>query len=205
VFYPKLDSYISQRILEFDQIPAERKTALGKLARFVDERQKAGERVELVFICTHNSRRSHIAQIWAQTAARYHGITDVQTFSGGTEATAFNTRAVAAMKRSGFEIDEESPGSNPTYNVRFDSDLPPMSVFSKVYDQEPNPTRHFGAVMTCSRADEACPVVAGASFRISIPYDDPKEFDGTNEEALKYDESCRRISREMLFVFSRLT
>jgi arsenate reductase len=205
MLYPKLDSYVSQRISELDQIPAERKAGLEKLARYVEESKKGGEGAKLVFICTHNSRRSHMSQIWAQAAAQYYGVTDVQTFSGGTEATAFNPRAVDAMKRAGFVIEEESSGSNPIYGVRFHEEGPPMiKAFSKVFDEPPNPSRDFGAVMTCSQADEACPTVAGASFRIAIPYDDPKDFDGTDKEAQKYDERCCQISREMLFVFSLL-
>lgn len=204
MLYPKLDTYLTQRISEFDKIPVDRKASLEKLARFVEASNKNGDAAMLVFICTHNSRRSHIAQIWAQTAAHYYETADVQTFSGGTEATAFNARAVAAMKRSGFEIEEESRGSNPTYSVRFDGDAPPMRIFSKVFDDPSNPARGFGAVMTCSHADEACPTVVGASFRIAIPYDDPKDFDGTEQEASMYDERCREISREMLFVFSLL-
>jgi arsenate reductase len=205
MLYPKLDSYVSQRISELDQIPAERKAGLEKLARYVDETIKGSGAVKLIFICTHNSRRSHMSQIWAQAAAHYYGVTDVRTFSGGTEATAFNLRAVDAMKRAGLVIEAVSSGSNPIYGVRFHEEGPPMiKVFSKVFDEPPNPTGDFGAVMNCSQADEACPTVAGASFRIAIPYDDPKDFDGTDKEAQKYDERCRQISREMLFVFSLL-
>jgi protein-tyrosine phosphatase/arsenate reductase len=145
-----------------------------------------------------------MAQIWARTAIHYYGVANVQTFSGGTEATAFHANAVAAMKRAGFVIEDVSTGPNPTYSVRFREEVPPLRAFSKVFDAPPNPTLDFGAVMTCSQADAACPSVPGASFRIVIPYDDPKAFDGTGREAQKYDERCRQISREMLFVFSLL-
>ncbi|MCK4776283.1 MAG: protein-tyrosine-phosphatase, partial [Candidatus Krumholzibacteria bacterium] len=63
-------------------------------------------------------------------------------------------------------------------------------------------TEDFCAVMTCSQADKNCPVVVGASMRVAIPYDDPKAFDGTDQEAANYDERCRQISREMLYLFS---
>jgi protein-tyrosine-phosphatase len=204
MLFPRLDSYVSRRVSEFDGIPTERRALLEKLARYVDGCKTKSEGAKLVFICTHNSRRSHMSQIWAQAAAHYNNVANVKTFSGGTEATAFHVNAVAAMRRAGFVIEEESPGYNPTYSVRFNDDLPPMRAFSKVFGEPPNPTLDFGAVMTCSQADEACPTVAGASFRIAVPYEDPKDLDGTGREAQTYDERCRQISREMLWTFSLL-
>jgi len=145
-----------------------------------------------------------MAQLWAAAAAASYGIGDVETFSGGTEATAFNPRAVAALERAGFEIKTSAPGdANPKYLVRLSSASDALECFSKVYDQAPNPTSDFCAVMTCSAADEACPRVAGATLRLAIPYDDPKVADGTPDEAATYDERCAQIAREMLFAISR--
>ena len=55
---PKLGSYVSQRLSELAKIPAERKASLEKIARYVDENIKSGREARLIFICTHNSRRS---------------------------------------------------------------------------------------------------------------------------------------------------
>ncbi|HZN35194.1 MAG TPA: protein-tyrosine-phosphatase [Pirellulaceae bacterium] len=197
-----LREYVAARAAEFGEIPEERKEQLSKIADYVRGRIKAGQPARLVFICTHNSRRSHLSQIWAQTAASHYGAANVETFSGGTEATAFNPRAVNALKRAGFMISEPPAGENPRYQVRFHDDAPPMECFSKVYSESPNPTADFCAVMTCSQADQNCPQVRGAALRIALPFDDPKAFDGTPEEAAKYDERCRQIAREMLFVFA---
>jgi hypothetical protein len=76
-----------------------------------------------------------------------------------------------------------------------------MECFSKVYSEPPNPKSGYCAVMTCLQADQACPVVAGAALRVALPYDDPKAYDGTAAESARYDERCRQISREMLYVF----
>lgn len=187
---------------EFDQIPEERKKALKKLALFVESKIKAGEKAELIFICTHNSRRSHISQIWAQTAAAYYGVPNVIAYSGGTEATAFNPRAVKAMEEAGFKIKKTSEGTNPVYEVHFADDASVIKAFSKKYDGEGNPKSGFGAVMTCSHADQNCPVVVGATVRIATPYDDPKDFDGTPQEAAKYAERVHQIGREVLYAFS---
>src|SRR5580704_897557 len=70
--YPDIQNYIEQRVDEFDQIPSERKSQLKKMALYVKSRLKAGEPARLTFICTHNSRRSHLSQIWAATAAHYY-------------------------------------------------------------------------------------------------------------------------------------
>lgn len=203
--YPEIETYISERIAELGEIPSARTEILTKLAGFVSRKVGSGEPAKMTFICTHNSRRSHMAQIWAQTAARYYAVPLVETFSGGTESTAFNPRAAAAMERTGFRIERRSDSSNPLYHVRSHDDAPVMEVYSKRFrDSPPNPQSGFCAVMTCSQADEACPYVPGAEFRVSIPYEDPQAFDGTGEEAARYDERCRQISREMLFLFSRV-
>lgn len=207
--HPALAAYVKARTAEFDAIPAERQRQLAELADYVLQRRAAGEPTRLVFICTHNSRRSHFAQLWAQTAAAHYGIAGVETFSGGTQATAFNPRAVAALRRAGFEVvgpasSSQAGPQNPRYLVRYQTAAPPLACFSKVYSEDGNPTSDFCAVMTCTDADQACPLVTGAARRISLPYDDPKIADDTPQESLAYDARCRQIAREMLFVFQQV-
>jgi arsenate reductase (thioredoxin) len=198
-----LQKYVAERIAEFDQIPADRKQQLKKMAEYVDDCAKANKPARFTFICTHNSRRSHLAQLWAATAAAYYHVPAVKTFSGGTEATAFNPRAVAALERAGLKITKQSDGTNPRYEVEIGEGIEHQICFSKVYDQIPNPQSDYCAVMTCSTADKACPIVKGAALRIAIPYDDPKEFDGTPQETSKYDERCRQIAREIFYLFAQ--
>lgn len=202
---PGLAAYVDDLRTDSVAIPEGRGRELERLARFVRSRLAAGGPAKLVFICTHNSRRSHIAQIWTQTAAHLLGLPRIETFSGGTEATAFNPRAVAALERAGFEIARRGGGDNPVYEVRFAPEVAPMACFSKVYDQPPNPSDGYCAVITCSAADEACPVVFGATERIAIRYDDPKDSDGSSAEGRTYDERCRQIAREMLYAMAAAT
>jgi len=202
--YPEIESYISELINELDRIPPERREALDRLAEFISGRAAAGQPAKLTFICTHNSRRSQLAQVWGKTAAEYIGVPAVETYSGGTEAGAFNPRAVAALVRSGFRVELRGEGQNPVYAVRFAAGAPPLECFSKVYDHALNPDRGFCAVMTCSSADAACPIVRGGAERISLPYDDPGSSDGTGLEETAYDDCCRQIAREMLAAFSRV-
>ena len=199
---PTLLTTVEQLIHEFDKIPVARKETVKQLSEFVQNKIVSGKTVYLNFICTHNSRRSHLAQLWAQTAAHYYGIKNVECFSGGTEATAFNPRAVKAMQTAGFDISIAKEGSNPVYEVRYAEDANPVIAFSKKYDDPFNHNNDFAAIMTCSQADENCPLVLGASARIALTYDDPKEFDGTPLETAKYAERVDQIGREILYAFS---
>ena len=58
--------------------------------------------------------------------------------------------------------------------------------------------------MTCSDADESCPVITGAEYRTTIKYEDPKQFDGTPQAEAGYEERSRQIGTEMLYVFSKV-
>lgn len=197
-------AYAEKLTQEFDQIPEERKRTLNKLTLYVKSKVNAGEKAKLTFICTHNSRRSHMSQIWAQTAAYFYDIEGVETYSGGTEATAFNERVVKALKEAGFVIITKEGGKNPVYEVKFADDAPALLAYSKLYDGEGNPQEDFAAIMTCSQADENCPFIPGASLRIPIPYEDPKDFDGTRQEDEQYAERCHQIAREMFYLFSQV-
>lgn len=201
---PELREYLLSRIEEFDDIPEERRRDLRELSHYVKSRIDAGMPARLNFICTHNSRRSQMCQIWAKAAAEHYGVDGVETFSGGTEVTAFNVRAVAALQRAGILIQKLDETDNPRYAVRFHRTADRLICFSKVYNEPPNPSAEFCAVMTCSDADRNCPVVKGSSLRLSIPYDDPRKADDARQETSAYDERCRQVCREMLYLFSQL-
>ncbi|MBL8891429.1 MAG: protein-tyrosine-phosphatase [Planctomycetaceae bacterium] len=203
VFFPELLRYLCEREREFDSIPQERKLQLAEISEYIRARLSKSEVAKLNFICTHNSRRSHLSQLWAHIAADYFGLVGVETYSGGTEATAFNPRAVAAMQRSGVRISvEDSLASNPRYRVHTSESSAPQICFSKVFNDPPNPSSGYCAVMTCSQADDACPLVMGCDSRIPLRYDDPKVADDTEFEAQRYDERSAQICREMLFLMS---
>lgn len=199
--YKKLENYIDQAKSDFDQIPSSRKEKLREVAEYIESKIGNLKTAKLNFICTHNSRRSHLAQIWTAVATNHYGVQNVETYSGGTEATAFNPRAVAALERAGFEI-ETPGGNNPKYQAQFDDKSETMICFSKTFDDPANPDKEFAAIMTCSDADENCPFVPGAEFRKPITYHDPKESDGTDRETVIYDERCLQIASEMFYMIS---
>ena len=138
-----------------------------------------------------------MSQLWAAVAAAHFGVDRLEAFSGGTESTAFNPRA-------GFDISRPAAAENPRYLVSFTTGVAPQECFSKVYTDEPNPQAGFCAVLTCSAADQACPVVHGADLRLALPFEDPKVADGTEGEAAKYDEGYAQIARELLFALAQV-
>ena len=194
---PELQSLVGALKLEADRIGPTRRKQLAVLRRYVAEHKPA----HLNFICTHNSRRSHLGMIWGAVAAYAGGLDHVKTYSGGTEATALNPRMVAALRRAGFQI-EDPGGDNPRYRITFADDAPPLVCFSKRYNHPVNQVKPFAAIMTCDHADSNCPLIPEADLRLPLTYEDPKVADDTPAEAERYDERLREIGREVLFGLS---
>ena len=201
-FYPILKEYIAS--LAAAKVPADRQVLLQSLAAFIRDKWAQGETARLNFICTHNSRRSQFAQLWAATLAAWHGLERLACYSGGTEATALYPQVAAAMQEAGFRVVQMSEAANPLYHFYYAEGGPAIEAFSKVYNHAANPQQGFAAVMTCSEAEEACPVVIGAAARISLSYEDPKLYDNTAQEAAAYRQRCRQIAAELNFVFDQL-
>jgi len=190
--------------LEVSDISNERKTILAPLIEFIQKKVNAKQSIRINFICTHNSRRSHLSQVWAQTMAHYFNIKDVSCYSGGTEATALFPMVAETLKHSGFKVIPLSEGKNPVYSINYASNTHPVIGFSKKLDNAFNPKSEFAAVMTCDSASEACPFVLGAVARIPITFEDPKIFDNTPQQAKKYQERSLQIASELFYVFSQI-
>jgi protein-tyrosine phosphatase/arsenate reductase len=188
----------------FREIPAGRKEILEKISGYIKSKSENLSEVNLVYVCTHNSRRSHLGQVWAAVAAAYYGVENVRTYSGGTEATAFNPNAIQALVAAGFAIDKKDESNNPVYEVYY-GEKSFVKCFSKIYNDKENPVKDFAAIMTCSDAEENCPFIPGCEFRIGTTYNDPKAFDNTILQAEKYTERSNQIAMECLYVFSKLT
>ena len=204
---PVLDQLIDQLAEEEIRIHASRHPVLDSLAEAIRSEQKTREPVRLNFICTHNSRRSQMAQIWAHTAATAFQIPHIETYSGGTEATAFHPNAVRAMRTLGFRIspsDQQTDKDNPRFEISVGTGLPTLICYSKRFVQAVPSDKPFIAVMTCSDADQNCPLVPGAKSRIPLTFKDPKAFDGTEGEQKAYLNTAVEIGREVIRVFRHL-
>ena len=191
--------------LVIDDIAKERQEVLNQLVKYLKEKIKNDQPIRLNFICTHNSRRSHLSQIWAQTMATYYNIEKVTCYSGGTEATAMFRKVAETLIDQGFLIAKLSEGNNPVYSIKYAENEAPIIAFSKTFDDDFNPKSEFAAIMTCSSADEDCPFVLGSEKRIAITYEDPKISDGTPQQAQVYLQRSLQIATEMKYVFSSLS
>ncbi|CEJ72011.1 Protein ArsC [Chryseobacterium oranimense G311] len=200
--YPKLLETIE--LLKNQEINEDRKATLAPLVDFIQKKLEEKKDVNINFICTHNSRRSHLSQVWAQIAGIYYKVQSVTCYSGGTEETAIFPKVIETLKEQGFTILKISGTENPVYAVKFSENSHPIIGFSKRYDSPFNPTSGFAAIMTCFQADSGCPFIAGAEARIPITFEDPKISDNTPEQTKVYQERSVQIGAEMFYVFSQI-
>lgn len=190
--------------LNADTITSERKETLEPFIKYIKNKAAENKEIRINFICTHNSRRSHLAQVWAQTMAYYFNIKNVFCYSGGTEVTALFPKIANTLVNSGFQIKTISEGNNPVYSIKYAENEHPVIGFSKKLDDDFNPTANFIAIMTCNSAYEACPYVSGAEKCFSFTFDDPKIFDNTPQQTEKYKERSLQIATEMHYIFSQI-
>ena len=185
--------------LDHTLIVDHRKDLLKPLRDYIVLKSKQKVEANLNFICTHNSRRSQFTQVWAKIISDYYGF-NINSFSGGTEVTNCNTRTISSFERMGFKV-KNTAGENPHYELTYHEKRKPIIVYSKTFDDISNPKNNFAAVMTCTNAEENCPIIPGAEKRISLPFEDPKIFDNSAQESEKYDERSIQIATEMKYVF----
>ena len=200
--YPKIRDLIST--LAPAQINEARKLLLDPIVEYVQQKVDNRQPILLNFICTHNSRRSHLAQIWAQTAASYYGIPMVQCYSGGTEATQLFPKIAETLSQQGFKTLKLSESSTPIYFFKFSENAFPVVGFSKKWNDEFNPYSSFAAIMTCSEADSDCPYIPGAEKRFVLSYQDPKSSDQTPEQTQVYAQRSLQIAAELFYIFSKI-
>jgi len=182
----------------------ERKEILQPLVEFIQSKVNDDKEIRINFICTHNSRRSHLSQVWAQTLAYHFNIKNVFCYSGGTKSTALNPLVAETLQHSGFEVKTISEGNNPIYSIKYAKNEHPVIGFSKKLDDDFNPKSEFVAIMTCSQADDGCPFISGAEKRLPLTFEDPKIFDGTPQQTEKYNERSLQIATELFYVFSQI-
>ena len=134
--------------------------------------------IQLLFVCTHNSRRSQLSE--ALAAHRWQGDPRITVRSCGTEQTACHPSTSHALKDLGWDVRDLGNGK-----FQVQRDLTTRSLWSKTLDEVPRDLP-IVAMMTCAEADEACPAIVGAIARIPWRYPDPKIADGTPESRATY-------------------
>ena len=209
MIYPGLEVSLGKLAVENPEISDIHISARRDLVQAVCELKEKQDSVSIIMVCTGNSRRSMMGAAMGNAAVAYHGLDGIRFFSGGTKPSAFNPRAIRALREMGFVIHETGenapPGAdgefNPCYNVHWGIGNCFTREFSKRYDDLANPRKDFIAIMVCDEADMECPTVQGAFRRISAPFADPKEFDGTNQESARYAQRRDDLGRFMLSTF----
>ena len=138
---------------------------------------EGGERRRVLFLCTHNSARSQMAEGLLQVL----GGDRFEAFSAGTEATQVRPLAVRAMAELGIDISGQESKTLERY-------------LDQPFDQ---------VITVCDQANEACPVFFGARERLHWSFPDPSQATGSEDEQLAVYRSVRdairaRIERELL-------
>jgi arsenate reductase (thioredoxin) len=114
--------------------------------------------IRVLFVCTHNSARSQIAE----ALLRDYGGPAFEVHSAGTEVTRVNPFAIRVLEARGIDT----------------SGLRSKSI-TEFLDQ------HFDYVITvCDRARETCPYFPGSENTLHWGLDDPSGVQGTDEEKL---------------------
>jgi hypothetical protein len=198
-----LESYTTHLIENLDKIPDERKAMLDEIGKAMSDEYLVHQKGNVLFVCTHNSRRSQIAELWFKYATLYFGIQHFEAYSGGVEETAFNERAILAMERAGFKTHYDKKVDNPVVSFT-PGNYPIWNHKSKIYTHPINPKQDFTALMVCSEADKSCPIVEGATDRFSLPYNDPRYYDDTPSEEKMYDATVEEIGLEMFYLVSQI-
>lgn len=202
-----LSHFVNECKSNFTSISIERKQKLEELAKSVEHSYKKTRKSNLVFVCTHNSRRSHFGQLMATIMAVHFGL-DITSYSAGTETTRFHPNAIAAILSVGFNLvpqTNSSKSSNTVFVLSYSTDeKQSIKCFSKTIFDESLPKDKFIAIMVCSDANENCPFIPGADIRFSLAYEDPKIYDNDDDAVNHYKESLFQIGTELAFCFSKI-
>ena len=199
-----LKEYIKTILKNIDMgLEKNRKNKLVKLAQVIKRNHEQKNTVKIIFICTHNSRRSQFSQVWAYISALYFKLDFLEFYSGGTEMDSVNLNVINALSNSGLKIEKTHKGRAIYLLKSFKKDKG-INLYSKVYNSKLNPSEHFIAIMTCSDADQMCPVIKGAYKKISLPYSDPRVADNTILEKEVYNQTCSIIAKEMFYLMKQV-
>jgi len=199
VLFSALNNYCDKMVDSFASISNNRKKKLDDISSKINEYVQNDKELNLLFVCTHNSRRSQFAQVWAHLAINYFGLLNLNSFSCGSEQTIIHKNTIIALESFGFRVQKVK--SNIT-NFYFSENLY-VKCFSKTFHHNSLPDNQIISLMTCDDADKNCPFIAGSLSRISLPYNDPKVYDDSSECMAEYKKTSNHIAQEIFYIFSK--
>jgi protein-tyrosine-phosphatase len=200
---PTLKTLCEQIATQISTISSERKLKLDQLSAVLQQEINKNQSVNLVFVCTHNSRRSHFAQVWWETLHYYLKLNFFETFSAGTEVTRIHEHTLQTLEGHGFQLKPLDKKENPTIQVAVDEHKK-MLCFSKLTNH-PSIKQPYVAILTCADAEENCPYIPEAKQRFALTYNDPKKSDGTPDQERIYHERSLTIATEAFYVLFSLS
>ena len=133
----------------------------------------------------------------------YFKLDFIKPYSGGTEIETVNLNVINSLINSGLKIEKTHKGKAIYLLKSFKKDKG-INLYSKVYNSKLNPSKHFIAIMTCSDADQMCPVIKGAEKKVSLPYSDPRVSDNTGLKKEVYNQTCSIIAKEMFYLMKQV-
>ncbi len=199
----KISKFNTQIQKKIENIAPERKSILHNIARKIITTFYGDGQCNVLFVCTHNSRRSQASQLLFNHFIQSCHL-EIKAFSAGTEATCFNQSMIHAASYFGFDLTTDKESLNPIYELQNQPYQDSMQYFSKVVDHKINPKKSTVAIMVCNDADKNCPIISSANYRLPLPFQDPKSSDGKQHEAATYQASFVEIGAEMLYLVNYL-
>ena len=146
---------------------------------------------DIVFICTHNSRRSIFCEVWANILANKY-LKNINFYSAGTERTSIHNEVIKSFSRLGIKTKENTIQIGETSIILKSKILKELKLDS------------FISIFTCGEAEESCPIDRRSQINIPLLFDDPKRYDGLKNERIEYDKTCSLIAKKLNFIIKRI-
>ncbi|MFD1294284.1 hypothetical protein ACFQ5N_10590 [Lutibacter holmesii] len=182
------------------QISENKLVLLESIATAIVQTLKQNKTVNLNYISTNNSQRSQISQVWSTYAAHYFKLSNINSFSGGTNVTSFHRKTVKTLQKVGFTFKIiEFSHQNPTYAIGYHNYIKPILVFSKLYNHDLNPSPFFAIT------NNAFEIIPEAIQQFEMPFNNINNFEHSINKAEEYAALNKQIAGEIHFIFHRVS
>ena len=202
MFYNQIQLFCLEITSSFKNIPSSRLQRLDEIVLEINEIFNNKKNLNFLFVCTHNSRRSQFANVWAEIAATFYNLNSIKSYSCGTEKSIVSKNTIEALEDLGLKI-HNHPNINNAFHAFYGKELF-IDVFSKKYSDSSISKENTIAIMTCTDADQNCPIIPYAKNRISLNFKDPKRFDNTSYFRMEYQKTAKEIATEIFYIFSKI-